>query len=234
MYNVPNNKERYTKFTGFFGQPKLILQLHVTYADGTSTTVLSDSSWKSTSGPIIFSSTYGGEDYDARKNPQGWDSPGFDDSKWTAAFEVNGPGGALSGHIIPPIRTAETFQPVKTSEPRPGILVYDLGQNLAGWPRITVRGRAGDTVRLTAGELLNPDGTVSQHSANADPASANLFSYTLKGKGEEAWHPRFSYWGFRYVQVEGATRIRPATASRFLFLLKDDSYTMMRRPLVRL
>ena len=84
--------------------------------------------------------------------------------------------------------------------------MYDLGQNLAGWPRITVRGHAGRTVRLIAGELLNPDGTVSQHSANADPASANLFSYTLSGKEEEAWHPRFSYWGFRYVQVEGATR----------------------------
>ena len=181
MYNVPNNKERYTKFTGFFGQPKLILQLHVTYADGTSTTVLSDSSWKSTSGPIIFSSTYGGEDYDARKDPEGWDSPGFDDSKWTTALEVDGPGGALSGHIIPPIRAAQTFQPVKISEPKPGMLVYDLGQNFSGWPRIKVRGRAGDTVRLTAGELLNPDGTVSQHSANADPASANLYSYTLKG-----------------------------------------------------
>ena len=63
-----------------------------------------------------------------------------------------------------------------------------------------------ETVRLTAGELLNPDGTVSQHSANANPASANLYSYTLKGNGEEVWHPRFSYWGFRYVQVEGATR----------------------------
>ncbi len=206
MYNVPNNKERYTKFTGFFGQPKLILQLHVTFGDGTSATILSDSSWKSASGPIVFSSTYGGEDYDARKDPKGWDSPGFDDSKWSPALEVNGPGGSLSGHLIPPIRAAQTFQPVKITEPRAGILVYDLGQNLAGWPRISVRGQAGDTVKLTAGELLNPDGTVSQHSANADPTSANLFSYTLKGGGEEEWHPRFSYWGFRYVQVEGATR----------------------------
>jgi len=206
MYNVPNNKERYTKFTGFFGQPKLILQLHVTFTDGTATTVSTDSSWKSASGPIIFSSTYGGEDYDARKDPQGWDFPGFDDSKWSPALEVSGPGGSLSGHIIPPIRVAQTFQPVKITEPRPGIIVYDLGQNFSGWPRIVVRGGAGETIRMTAGELLNPDGTVSQHSANADPASANLFSYTLKGSGKEEWHPRFSYWGFRYVQVEGATR----------------------------
>ena len=98
MYNVPNNKERYTKFTGFFGQPKVILQLHVTYADGTSTTVLSDSSWKSTSGPILFSSTYGGEDYDARKTPEGWDSPGFDDSKWTTALEVKVRRHSLRSH----------------------------------------------------------------------------------------------------------------------------------------
>ena len=153
MYNVPNNKERYTKFTGFFGQPKLILQLHVTYADGTSTTVLSDSSWKSTSGPIIFSSTYGGEDYYARKNPQGWDSPGFDDSKMDSGIRSKWSRWRTLRPHHSTNRTAETFQPVKTSEPRPGILVYDLGQNLAGWPGITVRGHEGDTVRLTAGEL---------------------------------------------------------------------------------
>ena len=228
MYNVPNDKDRYTKFTGFFGQPKLILQLHVTYADGTETTIISDASWKSTNGPITFSSTYGGEDYDARKDWPGWDTTGFNDSKWTKALEVQGPGGALSGHIIPPIRVVKTFQPVKIAEPQPGVIVYDLGQNFAGWPRITVRGRAGDTVNLISGELLDTHGMVTQHSANASRSSGNRFSYTLKGGGDEVWHPRFSYWGFRYVQVDGASRSnsgdgKPVIVSLEGHFIHDDS-----------
>jgi alpha-L-rhamnosidase len=201
MYNVPRTPGRYVKFVGSFGQPKLIFQMHVRYADGTEAIIVSDSSWKTTAGPITFSSEYGGEDYDARMEQAGWDAPGFDDAAWAAAIEVNGPGGQLSTQLIPAIRVMHIYPAVNETEPASGIFVYDLGQNFSGWPQIKVSGHSGDTVKLIPGELLDASGLVTQRSSGGP----SYFSYTLKGSGEETWHPRFSYYGFRYVQVEGAT-----------------------------
>ena len=95
MYNVAG--PRYTKFKGTFGPPKLIAQLQLEFADGTSETLVTDSAWKATAGPITFSSIYGGEDYDARLEQPGWDAPGFDDAAWVSALEVNGPGWTAGG-----------------------------------------------------------------------------------------------------------------------------------------
>ena len=228
MYNVPGVKDRYAKFIGSFGQPKLILQMHLLFADGTTATIVSDKSWKTTTGPIVFSSTYGGEDYDASKEPDGWRISGFDDSAWNPAIEVAAPDGQmstpaseLSANIIPPLRIVKTLKPVKITEPRRGVKVYDFGQNLSGWPAISVRGNRGDTVKLIPGELLDAKGFVSQESAHAFPDAPVLFNYTLKGgEGAEAWHPRFSYYGFRYVQVE-TTSAKPNQAPTLLSV-KDD------------
>lgn len=198
MYNMPRTPGRYQKFEGTFGQPKVILQMHITLADGSEATVISDQSWKVAPGPITFSSTYGGEDYDARKEPAGWDEPRASDAAWVAAVEVAGPGGSLEPQLIPPIRVTQVYRPVKVYEPKPGVLVEDLGQNFSGWPQVTVRGPAGSTIKLIPGELLDSDGLVSQRSSGGP----TYFSYTLKGEGTEVWHPRFSYYGFRYIQVE--------------------------------
>ncbi len=220
MYDVPGVKGRYTKFVGSMGQSKLILQMHVSYADGSTDTVVSDKSWKTTAGPVVFSSTYGGEDYDARREPQGWKEPGFNDAAWASALEVAAPrepgadaGGQLAGHIFPPMKVVSSLKPVKVTEPKPGVRVYDFGENFSGWPSIRVRGHAGDLVKLTPAELLDPSGIVSQASANAYPADPVLMQYTLRGTGQpEAWHPRFMYYGFRYVQVETASAVaEPAT-----------------------
>ncbi len=199
MYRVQKIAGRYTKFTGTFGPPKCIVQLHVDYANGTSTDVVSDETWRTHPGPVTFSHTYGGEDYDARLEMDGWDRAGFDDAKWSQVIVTEGPGGQLRPELAPPIRVMHTYDAVRRTEPKPGLLVYDLGQNFAGWPSITVSGQAGATVKLIPGELLNADGTVSQHSSGRP----QWFLYTLKGRGTEEWHPRFSYYGFRYVQVEG-------------------------------
>ena len=219
MYNVPGIHGHYTKFVGSFGQPKLILQMHIEYRDGTEALLTSDSSWRTASGPITFSSIYGGEDFDARRVQNGWDRPSFvTNADWRPALEVAGPDAGLnvpagspehelSGHLIPSIVIAERLAPLRVSRPRPGLIVYDMGKNSSGWPEILVRGRAGDRVRMLPGELLNPDGTVTQASAGAGPNDPVLFDYTLAG-GEERWHPRFTYYGFRYVQVETI----PATA----------------------
>ena len=198
MYRVFETKGRYTKFAGVMGPLKCLLQLHVELADGQTVEVMSDGSWKTAPGPITFSSTYGGEDFDARKEPVGWDRAGFDDAGWRAVQVVDGPGGALTPEIAPPLRVMKTYPSVKVSHPKAGVAVYDLGQNFAGWPAIRVAGRAGVQVKMIPGELLNSDGTVSQASAG----EPQWFSYTLRGGGVEEWHPRFSYYGFRYVQVE--------------------------------
>jgi alpha-L-rhamnosidase len=201
MYNVQQTKGRYSKFTGTFGQPKLWLQLALRYKDGTTQTIVSDGSWKTHAGPVTFSSTYGGEDFDAGALPAGWDTTGFDQRGWSGAITVAGPGGALQPQQAPPMVVAQVYRPVKVTTPKPGVTVYDLGDNMSGWPAIAVEGPAGARVRLLAGELLNPDGTVTQRSANAGPTDPVLFDYTLRGGALESWHPRFSYYSFRYVQV---------------------------------
>ena len=208
MYDVSETKGRYSKFSRSFGPPTLIAELALSYTDGTTQTIGSDGSWKTASGPITFSSVYGGEDYDARLEQSGWDGPGFDASSWRRAEIVDGPGGKLVPEPMPPIKASQQFDPVAVTHPAPQVTVYDLGQNFAGWPEIEVSGEAGVKVKLVAGELLDPKGFVTQRSANASPKDENSFSYVLKGDGVERWHPRFSYWGFRYVEVsEGATAI---------------------------
>jgi alpha-L-rhamnosidase len=204
FYNVEKYPGRYTKLVGSFGRPKLLLQLRLAFADGTEELIVSDGQWRTRSGPIVLSSVYGGEDFDARLEPEGWDRTGFADDGWAPAAEVRDPGGALRAQGTPPIAVARTLAPVARTLPRPGVLVYDLGENFAGWPAITVRGRAGRRVKLLPGELLDAQGLVSQRSANARPGNEVSFSYTLAGTGVERWRPRFSYYGFRYIQVEGA------------------------------
>ncbi len=202
MYNVPGVKGRYTKFIGSFGQPKLIAQLEITYADGHRQTIVTDKSWSTHPGPITFSSTYGGEDFDARVLPSGWDKPGFQSTGWTAALEVDGPGGMLEASRNPALVVAQTYQPVHVTAQGKYVTVYDLGENMSGWPEITVEGQAGTRVTMRPGELLTGDGHVTQHSANAGPGNATLFRYTLSGKSKpEHWHPLFSSYGFRYVEV---------------------------------
>jgi hypothetical protein len=209
MYRVFKTPGRYTKFEGSYGWPMCTVALRITFADGTSMKIETDDAWKTHPGPITFSSTYGGEDFDAREEPRGWDGVAFDDAGWRAAVVVDGPGGAMRPELAPPIRVMHTYAPIKWTEPKPGILVCDLGQNFAGWPAITVAGPAGARVKLTPGELLKSDGTVSQRSSGGP----QWFAYTLRGGSAEQWHPRFSYYGFRYVQVEGAARtVAPGTA----------------------
>jgi alpha-L-rhamnosidase len=206
MYNVTGG--RYTKFTGSFGPPKLIAQLEIEYLDGTTSRVITDAGWRAAPGPITFSCIYGGEDYDARRESLHWDRPGFDASNWRCVQECAGPGGRLTTRSAPRLRAMETLHPIRLTQPRPGVWIYDLGQNFSGWPVLRATGRAGTTVKMVTGELLDDQGLVSQRSSGGPV----WFAYTLKGQGTETWHPRFSYSGFRYVQVEGAVPAGEAPA----------------------
>ncbi|TZF83834.1 Bacterial alpha-L-rhamnosidase [Pedobacter sp. BS3] len=197
FYYIPN--ERYTKITGAYGFPKMRCKLMIEYRNGAVETLVSDTSWRTHESPTVFSSIYGGEDYDARLEQSGWDKPGFNDRHWQQAVVVDGPP-LLHSQTAEPVKLFDELKPQKITQPKPGLRVYDLGQNASGIPAISVKGKRGSVVKITPGELLNPDGTVNQ-SATGRP---NYFSYILKGEGVESWQPKFTYYGFRYVQVEGA------------------------------
>jgi alpha-L-rhamnosidase len=184
-----------------YGFPKLLLQLRVEFADGSDSVLTSDESWRITDeGPICANNEYDGEEYDARREAAGWCRPGFDDGKWPAAGLVAPPGGALRGQMIPPLRVIETVRPIRLTQPQPGTWIYDLGQNLVGWCRLRVSGPAGTSVTLRHAETLKPDGTL--YLDNIRSAKVTDI-YTLKGKGREVYEPRFTYHGFRYVEVRG-------------------------------
>lgn len=199
MYNVQGG--RYIKFKGSFGPPKAIAQMRLEYTDGTTEIIGTDSRWRVTPGPITFSCIFGGEDYDARLEARGWSQGGFDDSKWEPGFVVKGPGGKLAGHCsaAPPLRAIETIKPVTTKPLKPGVMIYDLGQNAPIMPRLKVKGRAGDMVRIIPAELLRNDGAVDRGSCGGGAA---YWQYTLAGAGDEEWFPKFWYHGCRYLQVE--------------------------------
>jgi alpha-L-rhamnosidase len=200
MYNV--RPGRYLKFVSPFRPLMAIGQIRLEYEDGTVETVVTDGRWRVTSGPIVFSNVFGGEDHDARREPAGWDRPGFDDSSWTPAVVRGGPLPALRGasHASPPFRTYETFAPVSVRDLGPGVSVYDFGQNAAMMPRLRVRGAEGARVTMIPAELLNEDGSVDPRSGGRGDA---WWSYTLAGReGGEGYFPRFFYHGARYLQVE--------------------------------
>ncbi|MDR3745821.1 MAG: family 78 glycoside hydrolase catalytic domain [Acidobacteriaceae bacterium] len=229
MYNVFSPENRYTKFRRSFGQPKLIASLVLRYSDGTQQRIVSDGAWKTTPGPISYANIYGGEDYDARQEQPGWDAPRFDDKGWTAASEVDGPGGELQPETIPPVVANESYAPVAVTHPKPGITVYDLGQNMAGWPEIEAQGTRGDSIRLLPGELVDATGLVTQRSGGASAKNPDYSTYTLRGGGVETWHPRFSYTGFRYVQVEfngPAAEIAPPVIRRFAGRFLHDDFAV--------
>jgi alpha-L-rhamnosidase len=184
-----------------FGWPKLLLQLRIEYADGSVEKIISDASWQlTTNGPIRANNDFDGEEYDARMEMPGWDKPGFDASRWQAAQIVSAPCETISAQLQEPIRVTGTLRPVSVHEVSPGVFIYDLGQNIAGWCRLKVSGPAGTRVTLRHAETLKPNGML--FTANLRGARATDI-YTLKGQETEVWEPRFVTHGFRYVEVTG-------------------------------
>jgi alpha-L-rhamnosidase len=207
-----------------FGWPKLLLHLRLEHSDGSVSEVVSDGSWEiTTAGPILSAGEFDGEEYDARRELGAWSEPGYDRSRrreeadsssssardvrlvtsaatWQPAPVVSAPPGQLSARMAEPIRVIETLKPISVKEIRPGVFIFDLGQNLVGWCRLKVRGAAGTAVRLRHAETLNADGSL--YMANLRGAQVTD-TYTLKGQGRETYEPRFTYHGFRYVEVTG-------------------------------
>ena len=204
------------------GHPCLIAQLNIEYEDGTTQSVATDESWHTHPGPVLRNSVYLGEVYDARRELPEWDKPEFDASSWKPATTYTAEGlGDLTAQSVPPIRVTATLHPQSVTEISPGVFIFDMGQNFAGWARLRVEGPRGTTVKMRMGELLYPDGTLNPMTAVAgqikgsDPNGTSLGgpgapllaeqfdSYTLKGDGLEIYTPRFTFHGFRYIELSG-------------------------------
>jgi alpha-L-rhamnosidase len=184
-------------------RPQCLAQIVLTYSDGSREIMATGKGWKATQGPILESDMLMGESYDARRELSDWSDPGFDDISWWPAEIFADPDAALVAADGPAVKRQETLRPVKIqkiphpSKPR---WIFDLGQNMVGWVRLAVRGERGTTIAIRFAEALNPDGTL--YTANLRTARSTDY-YTLKGGGEEAWEPRFTFHGFRYVEVSG-------------------------------
>ncbi|MDF6022788.1 alpha-L-rhamnosidase [Streptomyces sp. JH34] len=181
-------------------RPAALAQLEVTYTDGSTQRVVSGTDWLASAGPVTGADLMAGEEYDARLETDGWTRAGFDTSGWLAADRVDGVTARLVAEVDGPCRVERELTAREVTQPEPGVFVFDLGQNMVGTARLTVSGPAGTTVRLRHAEVLNPDGTI--YTANLRTARATD-SYTLRGGGREIWEPRFTFHGFRYVEVTG-------------------------------
>ncbi len=215
FFNVQRGT-RYSKLMTSFGAPQMIMRMEINYSDGTSKTIVSDKSWKYTLSPITFNSIYGGESYDARLVQNGYDRPCFNDASWKDVVVVEGTGGKLEPQTTQPVKIMERFDikswkylpadsvaeaSAKTKRTvSPHTFIADMGQNLAGFPEITVKGKPGQKVTMLVAENLNQQGVCDQRQTGRQ----HYYEYTIGSDTTETWHPRFSYYGFRYIQVEDA------------------------------
>ena len=217
--------KRYAKMKISFGPPTLLFRLHLEYTHGKTEDIVSDDSWKYAYSETTFNSIYGGEDYDARIKVK----------DWKTAVVQEAPKGTLRRQIAEPVKIMERYDVQRriavtnTPDGQSAPLVLDMGQNLSGFPEITVKGKAGQCVRLTVGETLTPEGLVNQKQTGRP----HYYTYTLRGEQyrkrramvskTEQWHPRFSYYGFRYIQVDGAVMEGDANPQQLPVITKIQS-----------
>ena len=186
----------------YFDRPRLLAQLEVTLVDGRTVTILSDGAWKYQFGPLLENDILMGEAYDARLELPGWDAPGYDDKRWHRVELFDDPGTQLVATNGPGVRRIEELAPVAEPVDQGNVertrYVFDLGQNMVGRVRFRGSAPAGTTVTLRFAEVLNPSGEI--YTANLRTARATDY-YTFRGDGEEVWEPKFTFHGFRYVEL---------------------------------
>jgi hypothetical protein len=190
-----------------YGAPRALFRLHIRYRDGSETDIVSDRRWRGTVGPVLFDNIYFGETFDARRWPSGWSSASFDDSHWSAVDPMPAPTDQLVEQQLEPMRKVLRIKPVAILPAKQGWIV-DMGQNVTGWLAIEVQESPGTEVTMRFAEHLMPN------RQEVDTASTGAFAtggeqrdiYLCRGGGKERWEPRFTYHGFRYVQIEGLSR----------------------------
>jgi alpha-L-rhamnosidase len=177
-----------------------LVQIEITFENGRRQVIASDATWKASTGPVLMSGLYEGETYDARLEQAGWSRPGFTDTTWGRVQVLEHTKDSLIAPAGPPVLRTQEIKPIKILRTPRGETVFDLGQNMVGWVRLSVSGAAGSTVTLQHAEILGPDGNF--YTGNLRKA-AQTVRYTLKGQGTEVYEPHFTFQGFRYVKVEG-------------------------------
>jgi hypothetical protein len=213
FYNIPAAPGRYTKFTATFGPRKCIAMVRLEYSNGNIDQIVTDESWKTAPGATTFANMYAGEDYDARLDQASTEIT------WAPATVLPGPGGKLAGtsSAAPPVRDDETFKPVAVKELKPGVSVYDFGQNATMVPRLSVSGPAGSSVRMIPSEVVNADGTINRVTCTQDGVRPAWWQDTLAGTGDESFFPKFFWHGARYLEVD----LIPATPGGELPVIKS-------------
>ena len=188
------NKDIYGKKTG------VLFQLDITYSDGTTGSVVSDESWKSSTGSIRYAEIYNGETIDAREEKTGWSTAGYSDASWAGVKIQNYSNDILLATYNEPVKKHETFKPVKIFTTPKGEKVIDFGQNLVGWVIVKANGKAGNKIIIQHAEVLDREGNFYTENLRAANATATYF---LSGKSDETFEPHFTFYGFRYIKIEG-------------------------------
>ena len=182
-------------------EPSFFAQLEVTsYADGHTERIVTDETWKSHDSPILASDFMLGEDYNSQLEIKGWDKPGLNVEKWSSVTARDGSSRHLESQVMPPVREVLELKPKTVTASKSGGWIYDLGQNMVGIVRLKVSEAAGTVITLRHAEMLNPDGTLYTTNLRGAPS---VDHYICKGDGVETWQPRFTFHGFRYVEISG-------------------------------
>jgi len=181
--------------------PRVIIQMNLAFSDGSSSSIVTDRRWRTSSGPIVKNDLYGGETYDARLEKPGWDRAGYDDSGWVEALAKQDPGGTLAAQMMPAIKVIQTKKPVNLTNPKAGIYVYDFGQLFGGWVRLHVKGPPGTKITIKYSARISKDSGLIDMRRHPSPKETDF--YILRGNSEEVYEPRFTFHPVRYVQIEG-------------------------------
>ena len=210
-------------FEPYGDRPILIMQMNLESEEGEVLHVVSDRTWKTSSGPVTYNDYCHGESYDARLEKTGWSAPDYDDAEWYQAQSVQAPSGRLVSQMLPPIKVIKSIEPVKIFNPKEGVYVYDFGQSFTGWAKLRAKGPEGTKVTIRYGEMVYEDGSLDNRSNMFnEPDTEEEYlqgigkdkrwhhhvarqtdTYILKGQGEEIWEPGFTLHGFWYAEVTG-------------------------------
>jgi len=227
-YNHQSTAVWYFDRAPWRNRPAFCLDLRITYEDGTSETIRTDTSWKTALSPVIFNSIYTAEHYDARLEQPGWSNVDFDASKWKSIVLRSAPATQIVSQALHPIRNVEETKPRSVKKLNDTTYVFDIGRNIAGVSKFRASASAGTRVRLKHGERLKPDGhvdisNIDQHyrpKDNSDPFQTDIF--ILSGKGEDEFMPRFNYKGFQYVEVTSSEPLNLSAANLTAYFMHSD------------